>query len=283
MKIAILVFTLSCLLIIYLSCESKTKKVADENFKEIFVTVQKNADGATFFITTTNKFETMTTISMNSKNLSSEVSFPFSFTSIGADKVQLFTLKQINPTESWHYNFTFKWRAVISKVKPDLNFVYDLPFETNSSFELSQGYNGDISHQPPYQYSYDFKMPIGTPIVAAREGMVVNCKSNSNVGGPSIKYWNDANFVSILHNDGTIANYLHLKKKGVLFSIGDKVQKGTLIGYSGNTGYSTGPHLHFEVNITIDGLTHQSIPITVRTKSGEFSELIKGVTYQAVR
>jgi murein DD-endopeptidase MepM/ murein hydrolase activator NlpD len=268
---------------IFSSCgSSKIQKYPDKLEKDIFITVQKNNDGATFYISTTNKFQTMITIQMKAENLRSEVSFPFTYTSIGADKIQIFTLRQINTSIPWNYNFNFHSRAVKTEAIADPKYIYDLPFDSVNSYELIQGLSGSFSHQPPMEFSYDFKMPIGSPILAARDGIVVFCKSDSNEGGADRKYWDDANFINILHEDGTISFYCHLKKNGVLVSSGDKVKKNSLIGYSGNTGYSTAPHLHFEIHKTLDGDTRQTIPFIIRTKSGVLSELKQGTFYQAV-
>ena len=65
---------------------------------------------------------------------------------------------------------------------------------------------------------------------------------------------NQANYIFIYHADGTVASYLHLKLKGVIVKEGQTVSQGQVIGYSGNTGYSDGPHLHFE-------LWHNGLPI----------------------
>jgi murein DD-endopeptidase MepM/ murein hydrolase activator NlpD len=98
-------------------------------------------------------------------------------------------------------------------------------------------------------YAIDFLVPIGTPIYAAESGKVVWVKNDSKVGGrDKKKYWNLGNRIVIKHRNGEYTAYEHLKYKGALVKIGHKVRKGQLIGYSGNTGWSTiGPHLHFEV------------------------------------
>lgn len=99
------------------------------------------------------------------------------------------------------------------------------------------------------EYAIDFLVPIGTLIYAAASGKVVWIKTNSNVGGINKKkYWNLGNRIVIKHKNGEYTAYEHLKYKGVVVKVGQKVKKGQLIGYSGITGWSTiGPHLHFEV------------------------------------
>ena len=93
------------------------------------------------------------------------------------------------------------------------------------------------------EYAVDWTMPVGTPVYAAREGMVVGMRDYMTQGGPDPKY--DANYVYVRHTDKTIASYQHLMTKGVTVRAGDQVSRGTLIGHSGNTGFSTEPHLHF--------------------------------------
>ena len=93
----------------------------------------------------------------------------------------------------------------------------------------------------------DFKMKMGSPITAARSGVVVALQESNTKGGASSKYFRQANSVTIRHSDGTLSSYGHLKFNGVVVNVGDTVQQGQLIAYSGNTGYSALPHLHFSV------------------------------------
>jgi murein DD-endopeptidase MepM/ murein hydrolase activator NlpD len=68
-----------------------------------------------------------------------------------------------------------------------------------------------------------------------------------------------ANIIRILHNDGTMALYAHLKPEGVLVRVGQRVRKADVIGLSGNTGFSAGPHLHFVVQAN-RGMSLESMP-----------------------
>ncbi|CAB9515764.1 DD-endopeptidase MepM [Seminavis robusta] len=110
-----------------------------------------------------------------------------------------------------------------------------------------QGYNCDISHSG--DYAIDFVMDEGTNVLAARDGTVTSVV-DSNTGSCPISQDCRGNFVKITHTDGSYALYLHLKQGGACVTSGQVVQKGDVIGLSGNVGLSTGPHLHFEVDLT---------------------------------
>jgi len=127
----------------------------------------------------------------------------------------------------------------------DESYEYNLPFKTSSRFKLYQGYNGSFSHRN--QNALDFTMPVGTEINAIRGGIVIRVidKNNKNCEKEECKKYN--NFIIIYHKDGTFAEYTHIKKNGSKVKIGEQISKGQLIGYSGNVGWSTGPHLHLVV------------------------------------
>ena len=92
-------------------------------------------------------------------------------------------------------------------------------------------------------------MPVGSAVHAAREGVVINVAHRFFRGGTTQEVRDEANFVQILHDDGTTAVYAHLQPNGLRVRSGQRVQAGQPIGLSGNTGYSTAPHLHFVVQL----------------------------------
>jgi murein DD-endopeptidase MepM/ murein hydrolase activator NlpD len=126
---------------------------------------------------------------------------------------------------------------------------------------VDQGYGGTFSHTDPQNlYAMDFAAPIGTPVVAARDGVVMQVENDFDKAGLNLeKYGGRANFVRILHDDGTMALYAHLQEGGVLVRPGQPVRAGQQIGLSGNTGFTTGPHLHFAVQVN-RGMRLVSIP-----------------------
>ena len=131
------------------------------------------------------------------------------------------------------------------RVKPDNSYVYRLPFSKGSKFLLIQAYNSKMSHKD--ELSLDFKMRQGSKICAARDGVVQAIRKDSDLGGLKPEYLSEGNHIIIRHSDGSVAMYWHLKKDGVLVNVGDTVVKGQHIGFSGNTGYTAFPHLHFQV------------------------------------
>lgn len=139
--------------------------------------------------------------------------------------------------------------------KRPLGFRYAFPW-IGGPFRVTQGPNGRVSHFGPRgRYAMDIAMPEGTPIIAAREGVVVKTQNSQSGRGPNPS----GNFVRILHPDGTMGVYLHLMRGSVMVAEGQRVRQGQMLAKSGNTGNSTGPHLHFVVQRNV-GLALESIP-----------------------
>lgn len=145
---------------------------------------------------------------------------------------------------------------------------YLLPLR-QPTFRIGQGYGGSFSHQDEQnRYAVDFAAEIGTTVLAAREGVVMQVESDFDRAGLNQEaYGGRANFVRILHDDGAMSLYAHLKPEGVLVRVGQRVRAGQPIGLSGNTGFTTGPHLHFVVQVN-RGMRLQSLPFRMTGPAG---------------
>ncbi|WP_449447471.1 M23 family metallopeptidase [Thermomonas brevis] len=143
--------------------------------------------------------------------------------------------------------------------------VLYLPPLAATKARIDQGFEGEFSHQDAEnRYALDFATPVGTPVLAARAGVVMQVQDGFR--GHGLDYARDggrANFIRILHDDGSMALYAHLAEGGVLVRVGEHVDAGQRIGLSGNTGYSTAPHLHFAVQVN-RSLELQSIRFRMR-------------------
>jgi murein DD-endopeptidase MepM/ murein hydrolase activator NlpD len=133
--------------------------------------------------------------------------------------------------------------------EPDAGQCYRLPYPEGRAFTVSQAYGpGMTSHaNRQNRYAVDFAMPEGVPVVASRSGVVADATLRHRAGGPQASLGRRANRVTIVHDDGTVAQYAHLAHEAPVVERGHRVQAGTVLGRSGNTGYTGGPHLHFVV------------------------------------
>jgi murein DD-endopeptidase MepM/ murein hydrolase activator NlpD len=138
--------------------------------------------------------------------------------------------------------------------------VYGLPVDEHSGWRLGQGFHGGFSHTDEQnKYAVDLIVDEGTPVLAARGGVVMQVESGFDRSGTAKKYAERANLIRVLHDDGTMGVYAHLKENGVYVRVGERVSVGQEIAESGNTGYSTGPHLHFAVQVN-RGMRLESVP-----------------------
>lgn len=210
-------------------------------------------------------------------DLKAAVALPFKGTLQPQSKdVHLFTLTPEEGKEG-----KFKYEYVFYRggdaVAHDDNHLYLLPFAHGTNQLLTQGYHGKFSHAGAC--ALDFGMPEGTPVHAARGGIVVAIKQDSDIGGPSAKYIHDANTITIYHDDGTFADYVHLQKNSSSLQVGDVVRAGQQIALSGNTGFSTAPHLHFQVYLP--GEKHKTIPVKFLGNDGNELQFREMHTYKA--
>ena len=148
--------------------------------------------------------------------------------------------------------------------------AYVLPYPVGVSYPLWQGNCTRGGHQGYWKYSYDFKMPIGSIVTAARGGTVIYTRDIEPDDGP-----HDANappnLVFIQHEDSSMDVYSHLMQGGVRVTVGQVVAAGDTIALSGNTGYTSNyPHLHFSIHACRSvpgfevGPLCPSLPVTFR-------------------
>lgn len=154
---------------------------------------------------------------------------------------------------------------------------YVLPFQVGLAFSVGQGNCTSGSHRAggATPHAYDFLMPIGTPVVAAREGTVLLVEERFVDGDHTPGH---ENFINVTQPDGTIAGYVHLTRDGALVTVGDLVRQGDVIGISGDTGNSTAPHLHFHVQLCA-GCTTAAV-VFRNTRPHPFG-LVQGESYLA--
>lgn len=144
--------------------------------------------------------------------------------------------------------------------RPDVSYLP--PIAPASEFLVTQAAPDRITHvTPDSQHAIDIAMPEGSGVFAAREGTVVAVAYANFLGGvDAAKFVSKANQVRILHDDGTFAVYAHLAWDSIRVRPGQRVARGERIAASGNTGFTTGPHLHFVV-LRNEGLKSVSVPV----------------------
>ncbi|GIV59628.1 M23 family metallopeptidase [Rhodocaloribacter litoris] len=199
---------------------------------------------------------------MTLENLRPEIALPYTATYPGEATTRVMRLWLEDETAGWSYRFDMDWIHGSLEARHDDAYVYALPYPPGHAFTVGQGYDGAFSHRG--HFALDWIMPVGTPVLAAREGVVVEVRDTFREGGADEALRDRANRIKIRHDDGTIGAYVHLMRGGARVRVGQRVRRGQVIGLSGNTGYSTGPHLHFEVYKIEPNFRRRTFPVRFR-------------------
>lgn len=134
--------------------------------------------------------------------------------------------------------------------------LHKLPFRAGYQTAVTQGFHGLHSHKDEQSYAVDFLCNDGDPVVATHDGIVWEVREDSLTGCGDISCDDEANYVVIDTGRGTYSEYHHLAPYGALVAPGDQVCAGQVIGICGATGYTGGPHLHWQLS----DLSNKSIP-----------------------
>jgi murein DD-endopeptidase MepM/ murein hydrolase activator NlpD len=180
------------------------------------------------------------------------------------------------------YGLSLDWTIGDKNANHDDDHLYAFPYATGRSYRILQGYGSRFSHRGLEEYAVDFNMPVGTSVHAARAGVVARVVESNSIG-----CWDDgcgkyANYIVVLHSDGTTGEYYHLDKDGAFVDVGDSVYRGQRIGLSGNTGHTTMPHLHFAVYRASTWGRTQSIPVRFQSADGVIDKPRRGARHQAL-
>jgi murein DD-endopeptidase MepM/ murein hydrolase activator NlpD len=166
---------------------------------------------------------------------------------------------------------------------PPVQSPYVLPYPPGVSYTMFQGNCSPPPGGHQSTFAYDFDNAIGDPVIAARDGQVTFTANNFPDDGNAAN--GGGNSVWVIHADGTVAAYFHLNEGSVMVAVGQQVLAGDILGLSGNSGASSGPHLHFQVfadNTSFDN--NDAVPITFSNVTGTVAatgELIEGQMYTA--
>lgn len=203
------------------------------------------------------------------ENVRTEPELPLRLVIPSLKEVKAFTVYVIEAGNKSFYGLKTRFVMGEPNVEHKPDSPYQPPFGPNTRFRISQGFNEKFSHNKTgSRYAVDIGMPEGTPIYAARGGVIMDVTNDFFRGGRNRdKYLDRANVIRILHDDGTIGIYAHLKLESARFPPGKRVGIGQMIAESGNTGFTSGPHLHFVVQKN-QGMRMVSVPFEFQNVDG---------------
>lgn len=234
----------------------------------VCVEAEERSDGVSLTAKNLKPWPVTLSVRTRTENLRATKRGPATITLEGHETRLLDRFEKRNAERRYWYSYRYDW--TVGQLAPDHNdhYRYALPYAPGKSYRVLQGFGSRFSHTGRERYAVDFKMPVGTPVHAARNGVVARVVEAHDRG-----CWQDgcgrfANFIVVLHDDGTTGEYYHLMQHGALVSEGDRIERGQPIGYSGNTGHTTMPHLHFAVYRADTWGRTQSLPIQLQTREG---------------
>jgi len=211
-------------------------------------------------------------------HMQSSASLPLRQVLVPSKKKVVLTRLTPEPGQAYKYNYHYRtYLGNTTAPAPTPGYAYSLPFEVGREYVVMQGNNGTFSHAN--QQAVDFSMPENSVVCAARDGIVAELKQDSNGGCAEASCKEQGNYIIIFHDDGSYATYVHFRQNGSLVQLGQHVAKGQAIGYSGNTGWSSGPHLHFEVDVPGEP-EKTSVPASFEVAGQTLSELRPGTRYK---
>ena len=204
----------------------------------------------------------------DAENVTPDPPLPARLVLPGQTEKRLLKIHATDPHKGFSFRLSYQQMIgpPLDQLPAEVN--YYPPFPLGLEFPISQGFDEDITHdKPPNQYAVDIVMPIGTPILAARAGRVMDMEDDFHGAAQKESYLARSNQIRILHDDGTMAVYAHLQPNSLRVRLGTKVNRGQWIANSGNTGFSNGPHLHFVIQLNA-GMTLESLPFRFVTPTG---------------
>ena len=255
---------------------ARRQSCADDLF--CIVTEERDA-GVEIFVENQQPFEMTVSLAMQVENGRPDVAFPHVASYPPRRRTRVAVVERIDPHRPMQYPFTYHWSLGSLGARHDDGVVYSLPYAAGHTFRLAQGYDGQFTHQKTY--ALDWSMPERTPVHAARGGVVAFVEDRYEAGGTEDRYREAANVVILRHDDGTLGSYAHLARNGVFVRVGQRVARHQVLGVSGNTGFSSGPHLHFEVFTVRPDLSRETLPVRFRLADGSAVLLEEGRFYQA--
>lgn len=197
---------------------------------------------------------------LDEKNVIATPALPHRFIVHPGQSKSLFKMTSKDQYKSWQYSLQYTYALGSSDAHHNQQAIYLPPFAKNSRFQISQAFAGSFSHTNEQNYyAVDIAMPENTPIHASRSGIVMELNNDFYNSGTQQAYKSRANSIRILHEDGSMAVYAHLALEKANVYSGLKIKAGQLIAYSGNTGFTTGPHLHFSIQVN-KGMKLASVP-----------------------